>query len=284
MSDITFVIFTFNEEKRIERVIRNFKDAGPILVVDNYSVDRTVEIARSHGCDVLLNKNPGWVEDPVTAGRVKETVKTPWIYWGYADEIVDRSTLGKITAGIADPAISVLQLYRKNYFYGRFCHEEYAHLMNRVFRPPAIDFSANKIHHFGRVTVPDAQIRALPREYFVHHFITYTAREYLASLDRYTDIEAQESAAEPRFLRALASACKVFVQGFFLQGGYKAGRAGLNLALFQGANSLLGFIKKVERSRQLTPVGIEETNNRVRDEILRELDEPLAVAKATVTI
>jgi len=284
MSDITFVIFTYNEEQRIERVIRNFQGAGPILVVDNHSADRTVEIAHSHGCQVLLNKNSGWVEDPITAGRVKEAVQTPWIYWGYADEIVDRATLAKIIENIADPGISVLQVYRKNYFYGRFCHEEYAHRMNRIFRKEAIDFSANKIHHFGRVTVAAARIRALPKAYFVHHFITYTAKGYLAALDRYTDIEAEPSLAEPRFLRALAAACKAFVMGFIVQGGYKAGRAGLNLALFQCANSLLGFIKKVERSQQLTSVTIEETNNRVRDQLLAELGSAAAVSKPTLAI
>ena len=90
---ITFVLFMFNEEARIERAVRNFLRYGRVLVVDNYSTDRTVEIAKSLGADVLLHKNQGWVEDEHTTSVVKAAVQTPWLYWGFSDEIVDRATM-----------------------------------------------------------------------------------------------------------------------------------------------------------------------------------------------
>lgn len=79
---ITFVLFMFNEEARIERAVRNFLPYGRVLVVDNHSTDRTVEIAKSLGADVLLHKNQGWVEDEHTTSVVKSVVQTPWLYWG----------------------------------------------------------------------------------------------------------------------------------------------------------------------------------------------------------
>lgn len=49
--DITIVLPTLNEEKAIGKVIDELLSEGytNILVIDGYSTDRTVEIARSKG-------------------------------------------------------------------------------------------------------------------------------------------------------------------------------------------------------------------------------------------
>ena len=44
-NNITFVIFTYNEEKRIEYPIRNFINYGNVIIIDNFSTDKTKEIA-----------------------------------------------------------------------------------------------------------------------------------------------------------------------------------------------------------------------------------------------
>jgi len=35
---ITFIFFTFNEEKRIKNVIKNVNNYGKVLLIDNFSV------------------------------------------------------------------------------------------------------------------------------------------------------------------------------------------------------------------------------------------------------
>ena len=124
-SPITFVVFTYNEEQRIEWVIKNFSGWGPVLVVDSFSEDRTVEIAKSYGCEVLLHKNHGWVEDNETVTKVKAAVKTAWIYWAFADEMVDESTLAAILKAARSGKFRIVNIIRKNYYYGKFCHNAY---------------------------------------------------------------------------------------------------------------------------------------------------------------
>jgi glycosyltransferase involved in cell wall biosynthesis len=273
VSQITFVVFTYNEEGRIERVIRNFLGAGHILIVDNYSTDRTVELARRHGCEILLNRNQGWVEDAITAARVKEAVKTPWIYWAYADEIIGRTTLTKIMETIENPQLSVVNVYRKNYFYGVFCHDAFADKTSRVFRKEAIDFADNTIHHFGKISVAATNVHTLDKSYYVHHFITYTAKSYIAALDRYTDIEAEQPGRPLSLARTAASVSKTFVMNFFVRRAYRAAMAGLILTLFQCIYLILAFMKKYERRFQLNSQGIESVNNRIRDELLADFAE-----------
>ena len=61
--DITIVIPAYNEEDRIDSTIKNIKKyfsqkkeiKSQILVVDDGSTDRTVEVAKKLGCEVLSN-------------------------------------------------------------------------------------------------------------------------------------------------------------------------------------------------------------------------------------
>ena len=53
---ITFVIFTYNEEKRIEYPIKCFQDFGEVLIVDNYSQVATSQVDLTMDCYVLRRK------------------------------------------------------------------------------------------------------------------------------------------------------------------------------------------------------------------------------------
>jgi len=53
-SNITFIIFTYNEEKRIEYPVKCFLPYGEILVFDNYSTDKTREIVKKLGAKPIL--------------------------------------------------------------------------------------------------------------------------------------------------------------------------------------------------------------------------------------
>ena len=58
--EISVVIPTFNEEKYIGRLLKSIRDSGfdgEIIVVDNFSNDRTAEIARQYGAKVFRRKS-----------------------------------------------------------------------------------------------------------------------------------------------------------------------------------------------------------------------------------
>ena len=269
---ITFVIFTYNEEARIERAVCNFKDFGKVLVVDNLSTDRTRDIAMAAGVDVLVHKNPGWVEDENTVAVVKAAVTTPWLYWAYSDEIVDTGTMNAMLQTVEAGSHSIVNIARKNYYYGAFCEGAYQNTLNRAFLKDAIDFSGNTIHRFGRVMVASAAIKFLdPSKYFVHHFISNSAKSYLRSLDGYTDIEAAHEAL-PSPGRLLLRVVKGFLGNYVVRGGRKAGNAGFYLGLQMVYYELLLAMKVYERVHRLTTSTIEDRNNRIRDALLVDLE------------
>ena len=56
MLDISVIILTYNEEIHVERCLNNAKKfAKEIFIVDSFSTDKTVEIAKKLGAKVYQN-------------------------------------------------------------------------------------------------------------------------------------------------------------------------------------------------------------------------------------
>lgn len=91
--DITVVLPTLNEEEAIGQVIEELEQMGydNILVVDGYSRDRTVKIAESNGCSVVLQHSEGKCGAIQTA---IENVKTPFILVMDGDHTYDPKDIG----------------------------------------------------------------------------------------------------------------------------------------------------------------------------------------------
>ncbi|MCS7120859.1 MAG: glycosyltransferase family 2 protein [Candidatus Bathyarchaeota archaeon] len=95
--DVTVVLPTLNEEDAIGSVIDEIRGAGydKVLVVDGYSKDRTVEIARSKGVTVISQHGEG------KAGAIRtaiENVKTKYMLVMDADETYDPNDISKMVA------------------------------------------------------------------------------------------------------------------------------------------------------------------------------------------
>ena len=53
MADLTIIILTKNEEQNLEKCIASFKGvAQRMVIIDSYSTDKTVELAKSLGAEV----------------------------------------------------------------------------------------------------------------------------------------------------------------------------------------------------------------------------------------
>ena len=123
MNDITAIILTKNEEVNIARSINSLKGvADRICVVDSGSTDRTVEIAREHGAEVV-------VHDFVTHGQqfnwaLKELdINTVWVFRLDADEVVTKELGEEIVRKCElykDDDVSALVGKFKIFFMGRF--------------------------------------------------------------------------------------------------------------------------------------------------------------------
>lgn len=88
MLDLTVIILTYNEELHIRRCLENVAPiAKDIFIIDSYSTDRTLEIARKfENVQVLQNKWTNNYAKQFNWGLANANISTKWILRLDADE------------------------------------------------------------------------------------------------------------------------------------------------------------------------------------------------------
>jgi len=87
--DLTVLILAMNEEKNIKRSVCSVKDiAKRILVVDSGSTDRTIEIAKECGAEVIVHKPFVNYATQFNWGLNNTGINTKWVFRLDADEQV----------------------------------------------------------------------------------------------------------------------------------------------------------------------------------------------------
>ncbi len=86
---LSIIVLTYNEEIHIERCIDSVKSiAENIIIVDSFSTDRTVELAKEKGSIVYQNKWPNNHSKQVNWALENCDIQTKWVMRLDADEVV----------------------------------------------------------------------------------------------------------------------------------------------------------------------------------------------------
>lgn len=125
MLDITAIILTYNEEIHIRRCLENVKQfAKRIIIVDCFSKDKTCEIAKEMGAEVIQHEWPGnqaeqfnWLIDNVS-------INTKWILRLDADEYLMPDLIAELNEKLPtmDEGVSALSLARARSYCGKILH------------------------------------------------------------------------------------------------------------------------------------------------------------------
>ncbi len=90
-------IITYNEEDNIERTLKSVQFCDQIIVVDSYSTDKTVEIAKKYTDSVYFRKFINYGDQKNFA---LEKLSTDWLLSIDADEVVTERLKNEILKAI----------------------------------------------------------------------------------------------------------------------------------------------------------------------------------------
>lgn len=119
---LTVIILTKNEEKHIRRCINSFsKIPSRIVIVDSFSTDKTVDIARELGADIYQRKFYNYA-DQFQWAIENTNIQTDWIMRMDADEIWEEKLTEEIEEALKhqDPKITGILIKRKWIFLGKW--------------------------------------------------------------------------------------------------------------------------------------------------------------------
>lgn len=215
---ISLMINTLNEEKNIADAINSCRDfVDQTIVVDMNSADRTVQIAKSLGAEVIQVPNFGYVEPARNIGL--SAIETDWVLILDADErLVSpqkdlRKYLSEVKSSISGFLIPRPTFVGKSRIWGSGWGLEKERQL-RLFRPKEIDWP-NEIH-----SVPTASglVTELPERFNIEilHYCFKNFTDAYSRFNRYSTIEASESATTRNadFVEALAEASQEFIDRY----------------------------------------------------------------------
>jgi len=199
LSDVTAVILTKNEERRLPRTLAALPPGMPVLVLDAESSDGTQRIARERGATLVVR---AWT-DFVDARRFAlAQVRTPWAFAVDADEVFDERLRAALAEAREDLAGYLVR--RDTSFAGHPLRMWSGERLLRCFRVDAVRVEA----------FPTAGGSAALHERYIcngkigelagvlQHDSYADAAEYRRKFARYTEIEARGLPPSPsRFLR-----------------------------------------------------------------------------------
>ena len=229
---ISAIIHTLNEELSIANALRSVASwVDEIIVVDMYSDDRTVEIARSFGAKVFLYEKKGSADPARNFSQEKAT--GDWIITLDADEIVPLE-LSRVLVKIAeDDRADVCFISELNYFGGfpllltGWGPEQDRH--DRFYRRGALVYSPNI--HTGAQRKEGSRVLSLKYRpgLAIIHFNYLNVSHCIEKLNRYTGIEASQRYQKGKKMRATDMVLRPlweFINRYFRRQGFRDGWPG----------------------------------------------------------
>ncbi len=244
---ISVLINTFNEEKNIRNCLETVKWADEIIIVDMYSEDKTVEIAKEYTDKIYFFERMGYVEPARQFALEKAT--NDWVLVVDADELVPLKLKNKLIEIAEKDLADVVYIPHNNYFFGKLLEGggwgALQDIHPRFFKRNLMSFS-EIIHNSCKIN-KDAKVYYIDDlETGFIHFNYIDVEHFIDKLNRYTTIEAKhmfngiKSASFGKFLAKLL--VELFGR-FLVKKGFKDGLYGFSLAILMVAYHTSSYLK-----------------------------------------
>ena len=186
---LSVVISVFNGEKYIEDCLKSVSFASEIIVVNNSSTDKTVEVARKYTKNIFTKPNNTMLNINKNFGFSKATGR--WILCLDADEEIT-SDLREEINGVIKNSSSDIDGYwipRKNIIFGKWIKHTgwYPDHQMRLFKNGKGKFEEKHVHEMIKVNGKTAYLKN-----FMLHHSSESISQFMQKMNVYTSNEAEQ--------------------------------------------------------------------------------------------
>lgn len=243
MHQLSVIITTYNEEHNIEAVLESVKWADEIMVVDSYSTDQTVELAKRYTSNILQRPYTG-PADQKNWAIVR--AKYEWVLLLDADERVRPKLKTEIQDLLAEQTIpyDAFQIKRQNFFMNkkiRFSGWRGDKVI-RLIRRDVCRYNDKQVHE----EIDSQGIRLAQMVYKLDHFTFRNLDHFLDKMRRYADWSARDHLPKTRrvgWFHLWIKPSVRFCKHFFAQLGILDGKVGLIISVIMAWGVFLRYVK-----------------------------------------
>jgi len=236
IAKISACIVVKNGEKFIEKCLDSIKNVvDEIIVVDDYSLDKTVGICKKFTEKVHLNDSGGHIEPNRTFALEKAT--GDWILVIDADEELSKNLQMDLRSFTRQNKYGAFSFVRRNYYdkYGEKWtkHADYPGYQLRFYKKKKVICYPGGIHDSPQIA---GKQKSLPGRYYLIHHVHYSFSKFKSHFLRFAKIQAtQTERTKPSvfyYMKASVAFFYYFTESFFVQKWFLDGFTGFKAALY----------------------------------------------------
>ncbi len=240
--DISAVIITYNEEKRLEPALKSVEGVvSEIIVVDSYSSDETAKIAKKYTKKAFQRK---WTNFADQKNYANSLASCRWILSLDADERLSpelQEEILQIKEG--ESGCYGFSMPRQVFYLGKWIRHSgwYPDRKIRLFLKDKARWEGEYVHE---KLVIEGNIQRLKGS--IHHFTYRDISEHLDRINTFSELGAQQLYAKNkkcRWYHLVFLPFSRFVKSFFLKAGFLDGYAGLIISVLHGYAIFIRYAK-----------------------------------------
>jgi glycosyltransferase involved in cell wall biosynthesis len=259
MHSLSVVIITYNEEQNIGRCIQSVKEiADEIIVLDSFSTDQTVAIARSLGAIVHQEKFRGYIGQKNLA---IQSASHNYVLSLDADEALDKKLAASIFKVKNDFSSRAYRMNRCTNYCGHFIRHGlwYPDKKVRLFDRRCARWAGMNPH--DKIEV-DQNFSIGKLDGDILHYSFTTPDDLVWQNNRLSSISASSLYAQGRrssWFKMLARPAWAFINGYFFRLGFLDGFDGFTIAVHTSHQVFMKYSKlyrmqKFKTSKTISPV------------------------------
>ena len=250
MQKISVVIITYNEEKNIRDCLESIKWADEIIIVDAFSKDRTVDIAKNYTDRIFQRQWEGYTQQR-NFGLTQ--VCNEWVLFLDADERISEALTQEIKDVLErnNGFCNGYYISRQSFYLGRWIKHGgwYPDLKLRLIRKNKAIWSGPSVHE-KLILNGEAGYLKNP----MYHYTYLNIKHHLEKSDRYSTLFAEEAFKKgeyPNPYKIFIRPIFRFINDYFLKQGFRDGFAGFVVALIQSFEVFLRYAKLWELNHRI---------------------------------
>jgi len=239
---LSVVIITYNEEQKIEGALQSVRDvADEIIVVDRYSDDDTVKIAKCYTDKVFLRK---WTNFADQKNYANQKTVHEWILSLDADERLSAELQAEILElKSEEPQAAGFSMPRKVFYLGRWIRHSgwYPDRKIRLFQKDKAHWEGEYVHERLVIGEPVRKLRG-----DIHHFTYRSIGDHLERINVFSDLGAQKLYAcrkKCRWPSLVFLPLFRFLKAYVLKAGFLDGFPGLVICTLHGYAIFVRYAK-----------------------------------------
>ncbi|MFH1970887.1 MAG: glycosyltransferase family 2 protein [Patescibacteria group bacterium] len=247
--NISSVVITKNEEKNLKRCLDSISFSDEIIIVDDLSSDKTLEIAKKYKTRIFERKLNQNFADQRNFGLLKANAK--WVFFIDADEEVSVELRNEIVQITSDPLNTKKGFFlkRKDYLYSnKLEHGEWG--KSKIVRLIKNGYGKweRDVHEVLKV---DGKLGVLSSE--LKHYSHKSLNEFIENINFFSTIHASSSKKEGK----RANTSKIvfypffkFIHNWIINGGFKDKDYGFIMSLMMSFHSFLSWSKLWQNTKK----------------------------------